>query len=141
MLDTTGELNWLLDDLVGRVARVRHAMILTGDGLPMGTSKDLDPAEAERFAALAAGLYSLARTVGERVKGGGVRQTVIELEKAFMFVVAAGDGTCLAVVAEGDANIGLIAYEMARLVKRVRRHLATSARSAAASPDGPPGGV
>jgi hypothetical protein len=24
MLDTTGELNWLLDDLVGRVARVRR---------------------------------------------------------------------------------------------------------------------
>jgi uncharacterized protein len=120
---------------------VRQAMILTGDGLPMAASRGLDPAEAERFAALAAGFHGLARTVSDRVEGGNIRQTVIELEKAFLFVVAAGDGTCLAVVSEGDANIGLIAYEMARLVKRVRRHLATSARSAAGSPDRPPGGA
>ncbi|MCO6009848.1 roadblock/LC7 domain-containing protein [Actinoallomurus purpureus] len=140
MLDTTGELNWLLDDLVGRIARVRQAMILTGDGLPMGTSRGMETSEAERFAALAAGCHGLARTVSERVEGGDIRQTVIELEKAFLFVVAAGDGTCLAVVSEGDANIGLIAYEMARLVKRVRRHLATSTRSAG-RPDGTPGGA
>jgi predicted regulator of Ras-like GTPase activity (Roadblock/LC7/MglB family) len=141
MPNTTGELSWLLDDLVGHVARVRQAMILTGDGLPMGMSCGMDSAEAERFAALAAGIHGLARTVSERVEGGGVRQTVIELEKAFLCVVTAGDGTCLAVVSEGDANIGLIAYEMARLVKRVRRHLATAARSTAGGPDGTPGGA
>ncbi len=51
-----------------------------------------------------------------------------------MFVMAAGNGSCLAVLAEGDANIGLIAYEMTRLVKRVRRHLATAPRSAGGTP-------
>jgi predicted regulator of Ras-like GTPase activity (Roadblock/LC7/MglB family) len=135
MLDTTGELSWMLDDLVGRVHLVRQGMILSGDGLPMGMSRGMSPADAEHLAALAAGFHSLARSVSDTFGGGAIRQTVIELERAFVFVMAAGDGSCLAVLADGDANIGLIAYEMTRLVKRVRRHLATAPRSAG----GPPG--
>lgn len=133
MLDT-GELNWLLDDLVGRVARIRHAMLLSGDGLPMSASRGMGDEDAQRLAALSAGFHSLAYGVSETVGGGDVRQTIIEYESAFIFIVAAGDGTCLTVLSEGDANIGLIAYEMTRLVKRVRRHLATSPRSAGGEP-------
>jgi predicted regulator of Ras-like GTPase activity (Roadblock/LC7/MglB family) len=135
MPDTTGELNWLLDDLVGRVNLVRQAMILSGDGLPMGMSRGITPADAEHLAALAAGFHSLARSVSDTFGGGDIRQTIVELETAFVFVVAAGSGTCLAVLAEGDANIGLIAYEMIRLVKRVRRHLGTAPRSLDEAPD------
>lgn len=136
MLDTTGELNWLLDDLVGRVARVRQAMILTGDGLPMGTAGDMTEGDAERLAALSAGFHGLARSVSERVEGGRIRQTVVELEKAFLFVAEAGDGTCLTVLSESDANVGLIGYEMMRLVKRVRRHLGTALRPESGRPGG-----
>lgn len=134
MLDTTGELSWMLDDLVGRVHLVRQGMILSGDGLPMGMSRGISAADAEHLAALAAGFHSLARSVSDTFGGGAIRQTVIELERAFVFVMAAGDGSCLAVLADGDANIGLIAYEMTRLVKRVRRHLATAPRSAGGTP-------
>jgi predicted regulator of Ras-like GTPase activity (Roadblock/LC7/MglB family) len=136
MLDTTGELSWLLDDLVGRVTAVRHGMILSGDGLAIGLSQGISSADAEHLAALAAGFHSLARSVSDTFGGGDIRQTVVELEAAFVFVMAAGDGTCLAVLAEGDANIGLIAYEMTRLVKRVRRHLGTAPRSAGGTPGG-----
>jgi predicted regulator of Ras-like GTPase activity (Roadblock/LC7/MglB family) len=82
MPDTTGELNWLLDDLVGRVGFARQAMILSGDGLPMGMSRDITPADAEHLAALAAGFHSLARSVSDTFGGGNIRQTVIELEAA-----------------------------------------------------------
>jgi predicted regulator of Ras-like GTPase activity (Roadblock/LC7/MglB family) len=58
------------------------------------------------------------------------------VESAYVFVMAAGEGSCLAVVAAGDANIGVIAYEMTRLVKRVRRHLGTAPRSAGGTPGG-----
>jgi predicted regulator of Ras-like GTPase activity (Roadblock/LC7/MglB family) len=128
MLDETGELNWLLDDLVGRVARVRNAMILTGDGLPMGMSQGMTEQDAERLAAVSAGFHGLARSASQRVDGGRIRQTVVELEKAFLFVAEAGEGTCLAVLSESDVNVGLIGYEMMRLVKRVRRHLGTAPR-------------
>ena len=122
------QLDWLLDGLVSRVQQVRQALILSRDGLTVGKSQQLSREDAEHLAALAAGVQSLARNAGRHFRGGEVRQTIIEMESAFLFVTAAGQGTCLAVLASADADAGLIAYEMAMLVKRVGAHLATSPR-------------
>ncbi len=124
-------LNWLLDDLVDRVPSVQRSVVLSVDGLMMGASKGLSQEDAEHLSAVAAGFQSLARGAGRHFGGGAVRQTIIEMESAFLFVTAAGRGACLAVLAESDADIGLIAYEMAMLVQRVGQNLSTSARPAA----------
>ena len=65
---------------------------------------------------------------------GGVRQTMVEMDDAFLFVAAAGDGSCLAVLTVASADIGLVAYEMARLVKRVGEHLYAAPRVVAQPP-------
>src|ERR1700755_2483548 len=123
-----GELSWLLDDLVRRVPQVDQAVMLTQDGLAIGASAGLSREDAEHLAALAAGFQSMARGAGEHFGGGRVRQTIIEMESAFLFVSAAGQGTCLAVLSTGDADIGLVAYEMAVLVRRSNEHLGVAAR-------------
>jgi predicted regulator of Ras-like GTPase activity (Roadblock/LC7/MglB family) len=51
------------------------------------------------------------------------------MRSSFMFVTAAGHGACLAVLAAEDADVGLIAYEMAMLVTRAGKFLASPARS------------
>ncbi|MBW1600305.1 roadblock/LC7 domain-containing protein [Streptomyces sp. JJ38] len=124
-----GELNWLLDDLVGRVGHIRKALVLSGDGLPRGASQDLSREDGEHLAAVASGFHSLAKGVGRHFGVGGVRQTVIELDDAFLFVTAAGDGSCLAVLADAESDVGLVAYEMTLLVKRVGVHLGTAPRA------------
>ncbi|WEH38127.1 roadblock/LC7 domain-containing protein [Streptomyces sp. AM 2-1-1] len=124
----SGELDWLLDDLVGRAAEVRHAVVLSGDGLAVGASSVLSREDAEHLAAVASGFHSLAKGAGRHFGAGGVRQTMVEMDDGFLFVVAAGDGSCLAVLSTAAADIGLVAYEMARLVKRVGEHLRTPAR-------------
>jgi len=129
-----GQLSWLLDDLVKRVPQVGKAVMLTQDGLAIGASAGLSREDAEHLAALAAGFQSMARGAGEHFGGGRVRQTIIEMESAFLFVSAAGHGTCLAVLSSGDADIGLVAYEMAVLVRRSNEHLGVAAR-----PTGTPG--
>lgn len=129
--NSAGGLNWLLDDLVGRVAHVKQAVVLSRDGLTVGASEGLTREDAEHLSALAAGVQSLARGTGRHFGGGEVRQTIIEMDAAFLFVTAAGKGSCLAVLAEADADVGLIAYEMAVLVKRVGHHLASQPRSPA----------
>jgi len=125
---SNGELNWLLDDLISRVGSVRQAVILSTDGLLVGASQGLSREDAEHLSAVAAGFQSLARGAGRHFGGGEVRQTIVEMESAFLFVTAAGQGTCLAVLAEADADVGQIAYEMAMLVKRVGQHLSTNPR-------------
>ncbi|NWF28975.1 roadblock/LC7 domain-containing protein [Streptomyces sp. PKU-EA00015] len=124
----SGDLDWLLDDLVWRVAEVRHAVVLSNDGLPVGASEGLCREDAEHLAAVASGFHSLAKGAGRHFHVGGVRQTMVEMDDGFLFVAAAGDGSCLALLTAVSADIGLIAYEMARLVNRVGEHLRTPAR-------------
>jgi uncharacterized protein len=135
-----GELSWLLDDLVKRVPQVSKAVMLTQDGLAIGASNGLSREDAEHLAALAAGFQSMARGAGEHFGGGRVRQTIIEMESAFLFVSAAGQGTCLAVLSTGDADIGLVAYEMAVLVRRSNEHLGVAARPTGGQGGYPQGG-
>ena len=127
-IDTTGQLSWLLDNLVDQVEHVQQALILSRDGLVVAASRGLSPEDSEHLSALAAGLQSLARGAGQHFGTGQVRQTIIEMDSAFLFVMAAGRGTCLAVLTGADANVGLIAYEMAMLVRRMGKYLATESR-------------
>jgi len=117
------DLAWLLDDLASRVEDFRRAVLLSRDGLLIASSSDLSREDAEHMSAVAAALQSLAAGTGERFDAGGVRQTVIELERGLLFVTAAGEGSCLAALCPANADAGLVAYEMAMLVKRARPHL------------------
>jgi predicted regulator of Ras-like GTPase activity (Roadblock/LC7/MglB family) len=126
--DTTGQLSWLLDNLVGQVEHVQQALILSRDGLVVAASRGLTPEDSEHLSALAAGLQSLARGTGRHFHAGEVRQTIIEMDSAFLFVIAAGQGTCLALLTSADANVGVIAYEMAMLVRRMGKYLAAQPR-------------
>ncbi len=126
--DTTGQLSWLLDNLVNQVEHVQQALVLSRDGLVVAASRGLTAEDSEHLSALAAGMQSLARGTGRQFRGGEVRQTIIEMEHAFLFVIAAGQGTCLAVLTSAEPNVGLIAYEMAMLVRRMGKYLAAEPR-------------
>jgi uncharacterized protein len=124
----SAQLAWLLDILVGQVEYIRQALVFSGDGLVVAASGSLSRDEAERLSALAAGLQSLARGAGEQLRGGETRQTIIEMDSMFLFVTAAGDGTSIAVTATGDADVGIVTYEMAMLVRRMGKYLAARPR-------------
>jgi predicted regulator of Ras-like GTPase activity (Roadblock/LC7/MglB family) len=122
------DLGWLLRGLVEHVPRTRSAVLLSADGLAIA-AHGLDPDPADQLSAIASGLFSLARTAGSRFGGGnGVRQVVAELEDTLMFVSSAGYGSVLTVLADREADAGVVGYEMTQLVKSVRPFLATAAR-------------
>lgn len=125
---SVSELDWLLDDLVARVVHIDKAAILSRDGLAIGASAGLSREDAEHLSAVTAGFQSLARGAGAHFGGGNVRQTIVEMDFAFLFVTAAGEGSCLAVLTTASADAGLVAYEMAVLVKRVGEHLTVAHR-------------
>ena len=127
----TGELDWLLNDLVERVGEVRQAVLLSRDGLVMGASGEITRRDAEFLAALSSGFHSLANGAREHFEARQVRQTVVELDDKLFFVVPAGSGSCLAVLSDAGGNAGLVAYETTMLIKRVRRHLSASPRTPA----------
>jgi predicted regulator of Ras-like GTPase activity (Roadblock/LC7/MglB family) len=128
-------LSWLLDDLVERVPAAHQAVVLSADGLLMAASRGLGREDAEHFAAMAAGFQSLAKGASRHFTAGPVRQVVIEMESAYLFVTAAGHGACLAVLSGADSDLGVIAYEMAMLVTRVGQNLTVPNRSSTVPAD------
>jgi uncharacterized protein len=134
----TGQLAWLLDNLTNQVEHIVQALVFSGDGLVVAASGGLSREDGERLSALGAGLQSLARGAGQQLRGGEPRQTIVELDSMFLFVTTAGQGTSLAVTATVEANVGLVAYEMAVLVRRMGKYLTARSR-ASGEQDGGPG--
>lgn len=125
------ELVWLLSNLAKRVPGTRSIVLLSSDGLPKAFH-GLDSDDADQLAAMAAPIWSLARTAGDKFDGSDiVRQVVVELNQAALFVSSAGFGSVLAVLADRSADPSVIGYEMAQLIKSVRPFLTTPVRSAA----------
>ncbi|MER0241940.1 roadblock/LC7 domain-containing protein [Streptomyces sp. 796.1] len=131
----TKGLDWLLDDLTTRIEHIRHALVLSNDGLVTAASASLVREDAEHLAAVASGLHSLAKGSGHHFQTGQVRQVMIEFEEGVLFVTAAGDGSCLCVLSHEEADVGQIAYEMALLVNRVGEHLGVEVRRQDEVPD------
>jgi predicted regulator of Ras-like GTPase activity (Roadblock/LC7/MglB family) len=132
----SANLTWLLNDLIERVPTAQQAVVLSADGLMMGASSGLSREDAEHLSAMAAGFQSLAKGASRHFGAGPVRQTVVEMESAFLFVTAAGQGACLTVLASSDADLGLIAYEMAMLVTRVGEFMNAPSRPPVTPSDG-----
>ncbi|MEY9210982.1 roadblock/LC7 domain-containing protein [Thermobifida halotolerans] len=128
MSNAPGNLNWLLDDLVDRVVGADHAIVLSADGLLIGRSRGLSDEEGEHLSAVASAFQSLARGTSSQFDGGAVLQTIVEMERAYLFVTAAGEGACMAVLADEQADVGMIAYEMNARIKRVGQFLSSAPR-------------
>src|SRR3954451_19656464 len=91
------ELNWLLANFVAQVPHTRSALVATTDGLKKFVH-GLDNDGADRLAAVAGGLCSLARSAGLHFGGSstaGVRQVIAELDDTLLFVSTAGQGAVL----------------------------------------------
>jgi predicted regulator of Ras-like GTPase activity (Roadblock/LC7/MglB family) len=131
------DLRWLLDDFVGRVAAADRVVVLSADGLLIGRSSSLSHEDGEHLSAIASAFQGLARGAARHFKSGGVRQTLVEMDNAFLVVTAAGRGACLAVLASDEADLGLIAYELNILLKRVGTYLSAAPRTV--DPGGTPG--
>jgi predicted regulator of Ras-like GTPase activity (Roadblock/LC7/MglB family) len=111
-------LNWLVGNFAKSTPGVAHAMVVSSDGLPVAVSERLDRSRADQLAAIASGLASLTQGAARCFEGGLVKQTVVEMDRGFLFVMSISDGSGLTVLAASSCNVGVVAYEMTVLVAR-----------------------
>jgi uncharacterized protein len=52
------------------------------------------------------------------IDGGPVTQTMVEMDRGLLVVMAISDGSCLTVLAGAAGDVGVVAYEMTVLVTR-----------------------
>jgi predicted regulator of Ras-like GTPase activity (Roadblock/LC7/MglB family) len=123
------DLNWLIGNFATRTPGVAHAMVVSADGLPIAVSERLDRAKADQLAAIASGLASLSQGAARYFDAGLVRQTIVEMQRGLLFVMAISDGSCLAVLAASSCDVGGVGYKMATLVTRAGEVLTPTLRA------------
>ncbi|MFE7130184.1 roadblock/LC7 domain-containing protein [Streptomyces sp. NPDC057638] len=137
-------LQWLLGNLVEEVPGLRSVAVVSSDGLlllssdpdqntaapaartsgqdgPKGSSADL--------ATIVSGIGSLTVGAAKLMDGGGVRQTVVAMEDACVFVMSISDGSLLGVRADADCDMTVVAYHMGLFVGRAGHVLTPELRS------------
>ena len=123
------DMNWLVSSFVDEVPGVAHAVVVSADGLPMAFSRGFPKDRADQLAAVAAGLISLVQGASRVFEGGPVTQTVVEMQRGLMLVMSISDGSCLAVLAAPECDMGLVAYQMTVLVERAGQVLTPAVRA------------
>jgi uncharacterized protein len=124
-----GRFGWLVTDFTERVPGVAHAVVVSADGLLLTASMRLPVDRADQLAAVASGLASLTQGAARCFEAGTVRETVVQMERGVMLLMAIGDGSALAVLAAPNCDIGQVAYEMTLLVERVGQMLTPELRA------------
>lgn len=121
-------LQWLLERFIGDTGAI-HAIVASKDGMVLGSSSEAITDGDNERAAQAAAVVSLSNQAAATFGAGGGRQTVIELDKAWIVVTNAGTLSCLAVWAPHEVDVGRLSHEMNLLVAQVGPHLGTVVRA------------
>lgn len=126
----SGQLDWLLTDFMRGTPGVVHALVVSGDGLLLAASDQIDVVLGDQLSAATSGLVSLARGAGQLLNQAPVTQTIVEMTGGYLFLTSISQGSTLAVVTERQCDMGLVGYEMTMLAARVGHALTPAPRPA-----------
>lgn len=123
------DFNWLINGFTERVAGVTHAVVVSSDGMLVAVSDHLPRDSADQLAAVTSSLLSVTNGAARIFDGDEVRQTVVEMGRGYFLVMSMRDGSILATLAANDADVGVVGYEMAKLVKQAGEVLTPAIRA------------
>jgi predicted regulator of Ras-like GTPase activity (Roadblock/LC7/MglB family) len=114
-----GGLDWLLASFARQVPDVRHAIVVSADGLRLATSAELPIDMADQLSAVISGLASLCTGTARLMSAGHVRQTIVDMDGGVMLIMTVADRALIGVLAAPGCDLGQVGYETAMLVHRV----------------------
>ncbi|WIN00357.1 roadblock/LC7 domain-containing protein [Actinoplanes oblitus] len=129
---TMQDLSWLLDDFAEGTTGVAHVVVVSADGLLLAASKDLPGGPAGQLSAIVSGVVSLTGGAAALITGGVVKQTIVQMESGYLFLMSISNGSSMTVLASGECDLGQVGYEMALLVERIGEYLSPVPRQTSA---------
>ncbi|NYE49270.1 hypothetical protein HDA32_004390 [Spinactinospora alkalitolerans] len=129
MSESAENFTWLISNFVSEVPGVEHAVVVSSDGLLLTSSRDFSEQNAEQLAAIASGLQSLADGTARMFGKGDSEQLILRMKRGYLFVMSISDGSSLAVLTSGDADMKIVAYQMTLLVENAGHVLTPQLRS------------
>lgn len=113
-VESQEELSWVLVPLL-ELAGVKHALVVSGDGILRGFSPDLEREAREGAAAMMASLQGAARTEMAALSGNlqtKLRTMIIEADDGYVFAAPAAENTVLVVYGSPGVDLGEVAHHV-----------------------------
>ncbi len=111
---------------------VEAAAVVSPDGLPMASALPPD-VEEDRLAAMSASLLTLGERAAHNLNRGELAQVLVEGERGYVLLMAAGPNAVLVAVTSHDAKVGLVLFEMKKAVETIAAVMDGSYRQAGAA--------
>ena len=99
-------IGWLLNTFADQVPGVAHVVAVSADGLLLASSQELPAERADQLAAITAGVVSLTDGCSRCFDGGPMRQTIMEMDGGYLFLMSISDGSALAVAGRAQLRHG-----------------------------------
>ena len=121
-MDRTASLNKVLKYLQTRSPDVVAAALISDDGLPIATAL---PTEFDdtRVGGMSATLLSLGTRAALELQRGEVMEVIVRGEDGYAVMVKADRGVLLLVVANEEAKLGMIFFDMREAISAIKQIL------------------
>lgn len=119
MSAAASNLGWLIGRLCLTVPGIKHAVVVSSDGLPLAVSDGVDRESADRLSAVASGMIGLAYGSAGRFGAGPVSNVIVEMQNGWLFVTGIGDGSLISLLTGRDIDMATVAFETSIFVQRV----------------------
>ena len=117
-----------IDDVLGALDKaipsIIGAIVASGDGFVV--TDTLNGTGAEEVAAMVATTTSVSERMSSTLSAGSVNETSIRGDERSIFLYRASDEAILAVIAEGDANLGMIHIRARKAAQAIASHLTST---------------
>ena len=112
----TQQLESRLHQLRSSTPEIQGAAIVSADGLSIASVLSPDVKE-DRIAAMSAAMVSLGERISAELGRGELEQVYIKGKIGYSLLAAVGSDTVLTVIAQGEAQLGLLLLELRKTVR------------------------
>jgi hypothetical protein len=107
-----------LNDLINDDSSIHAAALVSLDGLTMASALPADM-EPDRVGAMSAAILGLGERAAADLGRGHLSQVIVEGASGYVLLLSAGSYAVLTAIADRDAKLGLVLYEMRFTARRV----------------------
>lgn len=116
----TDMLQQTLEDLNGSTAEIEACALISLDGLMIASSLPQGMDE-DRIGAMSAALLSLGERTASELARGSLERVLIQGERGYVIMSAAGTEAVLTVLAKSNAKLGLIFLDIKRAAQALSK--------------------
>lgn len=128
-MSTVEEIEGILQNIESEIPSVLGTVIASRDGFVI--TDTLGGEDAEEIAAMVATTTGVSERMASTLTAGDVEETSIKAADRSVFLYRAGDEGVLAIIAQGDANVGMINLQARRSTDDIESLLADPSTAAA----------